>query len=297
MTDAEQYAPDNDNSDRTKMTKTVAQAMLAKVYAEKEVQDYDKVIAYADKVMNTTGVELEDSYETLWGYDETAKDCMKRNTKEGILEVHWTTGSGNWETWMYGRQLDNWDYYFTWAKWITPSRDIINDFDNEGDEVRKNQAIVYYACTWSNYYPASNYPFMYKLRSSYNNVYWVRLADIILMKAEAEAYKGNLAESAKLVNQIRKRAKLKELTADKTGSKESMIEAVLHERRLELAFEGERWFDLCRNNKVEQYLNGIDNRDSGRIRQVRQFDSNSYLLPIPQTALDQNTNLEQNPGY
>ena len=35
----------------------------------------------------------EDSYETLWGYDETAKDCMKRNTKEGILEVHWTTGS------------------------------------------------------------------------------------------------------------------------------------------------------------------------------------------------------------
>ena len=66
------------------MTKTVAQAMLAKVYAEKEVQDYDKVIAYADKVMNTTGVELEDSYETLWGYDETAKDCMKRNTKEGI---------------------------------------------------------------------------------------------------------------------------------------------------------------------------------------------------------------------
>ena len=37
---------------------------------------------------------------------------MKRNTKEGILEVHWTTGSGNWETWMYGRQLDNWDYYF-----------------------------------------------------------------------------------------------------------------------------------------------------------------------------------------
>ena len=198
---------------------------------------------------------------------------------------------------MFGRQLDNWDYYFTWAKWITPSRDIISDFEKEGDEVRKNQAIVYYACTWSNYYPASNYPFMYKLRSSYNNIYWIRLADIILMKAEAEAYKGNLDESAKLVNQIRKRAKLQELTSDKTNSKEAMIEAVLHERRLELAFEGERWFDLCRNNKVEKYLNGIDNRDNGRIKQVKLFDSNSYLLPIPQTALDQNTNLEQNPGY
>ena len=64
------------------MTKTVAQAMLAKVYAEKEVQDYDKVIAYADKVMNTTGVELEDSYETLWGYDETAKTAWNAIPKK-----------------------------------------------------------------------------------------------------------------------------------------------------------------------------------------------------------------------
>lgn len=297
LTDAEQFAPNFDNADRTIMSKTVAQAMLAKVYAEKEVQDYDKVIVYADKVINTSGLTLEDSFETLWGYDETTKDCIKRNTSEGILEVHWPIGGGNWETWMYGRQLDNWDYYFTWAKWITPSRDLINDFDKEGDEVRKNQTIVYYDCTWSNYYPASHYPFMYKLRSSYSNEYWVRLADIILMKAEAEAYKGNISESASLVNQIRKRAKLKDLTSDKTNSKEAMIEAVLHERRLELALEGERWFDLCRNNKVEEYLNGIDNRDGGRIKQQKKFDSNSYLLPIPQTALDQNNNLEQNPGY
>ena len=297
LTDAEQYAPNFDTADRTIMSKTVAQAMLAKVYAEKEVQDYDKVIAYADKVINTSGLSLESDFETLWGYDETTKDCVKRNTSEGILEVHWPIGGGNWETWMYGRQLDNWDYYFTWAKWITPSRDLINDFEKEGDEVRKSQTIVYYDCTWSNYYPASHYPFMYKLRSGYSNEYWVRLADIILMKAEAEAYKGNLSESATLVNQIRERAKLKNLTSDKTSSQDAMIEAVLHERRLELALEGERWFDLCRNNKVEEYLNGIDNRDSGRIKQQKTFDSNSYLLPIPQTALDQNTNLEQNPGY
>lgn len=117
------------------------------------------------------------------------------------------------------------------------------------------------------------------------------------MKAEAEAYKGNLSESATLVNQIRKRAKLKGLTSDKTSSKEAMIEAVLHERRLELALEGERWFDLCRNNKIEEYLNDIDNRDNGRIKQQKKFDANSYLLPLPQSALDENNNLQQNPGY
>ena len=76
-----------------------------------------------------------------------------------------------------------------------------------------------------------------------------------------------------------------------------MIDVVLHERRLELALEGERWFDLVRNGKVEEVMNGLDSRDSGRHQQVKMFDSNSYLLPIPQTALDEHSNLEQNPGY
>ncbi len=94
---------------------------------------------------------------------------------------------------MFSSQLDNWDYLLYMGEMDYSSRDIINDFEKEGDKVSEDQAIVYYACTWSNYYPASNYPFMYKLRSSYSNIYWIRLTDIILMKAEAEAYKGNLS--------------------------------------------------------------------------------------------------------
>ena len=297
LTDAEQYAPDFNSADRTILSKVVAQAMLAKVYAEKPVQDYSKVIEYADKVRGAAGMALEPDYSTLWGYDTDKKDCVKRNTSEGILEVHWSTGNANWESWMYGRSLENYDYYFSWAKWITPSRDLIKDFESENDTTRLNQTIVYYACKWSNYYPASRYPFMYKYRSGYNNQYKLRLADIILLEAEAYAYKGDNTNSAALVNLIRKRAKLPNLTADKTATKDAMIEAVLHERRLELALEGERWYDLCRNNKVEEYLNGLNNRDSGRLIQRKQYDANSYLLPIPQSALDENSNLQQNPGY
>lgn len=297
LSDAEQYAPDFNSADRTVLSKVVAQAMFAKVYAEKPVQDYSKVIEYADKVRGVAGMALEPDFSTLWGYDADKKDCVKRNTSEGILEVHWTTGNANWESWMYGRSLENYDYYFSWAKWITPSRDLIKDFESENDTTRMNQTIVYYACKWSNYYPASRYPFMYKYRSGYNNQYKLRLADIILLEAEAYAYKGDNTKSADLVNLIRNRAKLPNLTADKTATKEAMIEAVLHERRLELALEGERWYDLCRNNKVEEYLNGLNNRDSGRLIQRKQYDANSYLLPIPQSALDENTNLQQNPGY
>jgi hypothetical protein len=138
---------------------------------------------------------------------------------------------------------------------------------------------------------------MYKLRSGYNNEYILRLADIILLEAEAYAYQGNLQQSAELVNIIRQRVKLSDLTAEKTATQSAMIEAVLHERRLELAFEGQRWFDLVRNGKVEEYMNGLNKRDSGRLPQAKLFDENSYLLPLPQTALDQNQNLVQNPGY
>ena len=285
-------APDFNGADRTVLSKTVALAMLAKVYAEKPVQDYNKVIEYANLVKLTPGLELEPDYATLWGYDEEKKDCVKRNTSEGILEVHYTTGNGNWETWMYGRQLDDWDFYFTWAKWITPSRDLISDFEKEGDEVRFNESVVYYECTWSNYYPAAHYPFMYKCRSSYQNRYKLRLADIMLLQAEAYAYLGKNSEAASLVNEIRNRVGL-----DPVDASGDMIETVLHERRLELAFEGQRWFDLCRNGKVEKYMNAVYAKDSGRLPQKRLFDANSYLLPIPQKALDENVNLEQNPGY
>jgi hypothetical protein len=66
---------------------------------------------------------------------------------------------------------------------------------------------------------------------------------------------------------------------------------------LELAFEGQRWFDLCRNGKVESVMNAVYSKDSGRLTQKKTFDTNSYLMPIPQTALDENSNLQQNPGY
>lgn len=287
-----QNAPDFNTADRTLMTKTVAQAMLAKAYAERPLQDYDKVIEYAEKVRATAGLQLEPDFVTLWGWDEEKKDCVKRNTSESILEVQWTSGNGNWESWMYGRCLEDYDNSFTWAKWVTPSRDLINDFTKEGDDVRLNQTVVYYECKWSNYYPASHYAFMYKLRSGYNNQYKIRLADIILMEAEACAYKGQNDKAAQLVNMIRNRVGLGNINANG-----DMIEKVLHERRLELALEGQRWFDLCRNGKVEKYMNAVYAKDAGRLAQKRIFDENSYLLPIPQSALDQNNNLEQNPGY
>lgn len=299
LTTAIPFAPANNAANKTKLSKSVARALLSKVYAEKTVQDLDKVIAYADSVV-ADGFMLVDDLSLLFGMNEEGNDVKARNTSESILEVQYFTGGGNWVTWMFGRDLLNYDTQFSWAKWVTPSRDLIAAYDAEGDVVRKNQSIVFYQTTWANYYPKENYAFMYKLRSANSSIIKLRLADILLLKAEALVKKGgaaNLTEAADIVDQIRERAQLNGLEASVKGSPDQMLDAVLNERRLELAFEGQRLFDLIRNNQLQTVMNSLNQRDAGRIPQIRAYNEFSELLPIPQTVLDNNPNLVQNPGY
>ncbi|WP_462318468.1 RagB/SusD family nutrient uptake outer membrane protein [Marinilabilia sp.] len=296
LTSAIPNAPAVTAGDKTKLTKGVANALLAKAYAEEPVRDLDKVISYCDEVM-ASGYSLVDDYSALFGMNEAGTDIKARNTSESIFEIQFFSGGGNWVTWMFGRNLLNWDENFSWAKWVTPSRDLIGDFQSEGDDVRFNQSVVYYQPGWSNYYPSDHYPFMYKIRSSNNSIIKLRLADILLLKAEALAWKGNLSEAADIVNQIRARVNLPALSSDATSSQDNMIDAVLNERRLELAFEGQRLFDLIRNGKFQEVMNSLNSRDSGRLPLARPYTENSELLPVPQTVLDENSNLVQNSGY
>ncbi len=170
---------------------------MAKIYAEKPLRDYTKVIQYCDEV-KADGFDLVDDFSDLFGMNAAGTDAKMRNTKESILEAQFTSGAGNWCTWMFGRDLVNWNNNFTWAKWVTPSRDLIS---------------------------------------------------------------------------------------------------ALKERRLELAFEGQRWFDLVRLDKVEEVMNAVYAKDSGRKAQIYTFDKNSYRLPIPQSVIDANDKIHQNPGY
>lgn len=300
-------APDNDPSDKTQLSKSVARALLAKVYAEKPLRNYDKVIQYADE-LTADGFALVDDFSDLFGVvltDPTqapsqtnkAIEAKARNTKESIYEAQFFPGNTNWVTWMYGRPLNDWTFYFTWVKWITPSRDLIKAFNSETGDQRYAQSVVFYQCDWNIYYPASNYPFMYKCRSAYNSIIKLRYADILLLKAEALISKGDYSAAAQIINQTRHRAGLGNLPPSASASEGAIMAAYLKERRLELAFEGQRWFDLVRLDKVEEVMNAVYAKDEGRPAQVYPFTSLSYILPIPQDVIDQNPNLVQNPGY
>lgn len=295
---ATQHAPNNNSADKTLMTKTVARSLLAKIYAEKPIRDYDKVVQYCNEVA-ADGVDLVDDYTLLFGMNNEVTDIKARNTKESILEAHFVAGGGNWCYMMFGRDLLNWDANFTWNKWVTPSRDLIKLYETQNDVKRYKESIVYYECGWSLYYPKDNYPFMYKCRSSQSSIIHLRYADILLLKAEALLLKSSpdLNGAANIINTIRKRAQLPNLSNDDKSTKDKLFEALIKERRMELAFEGQRWFDLIRLDLVESVMNNVFVKDSGRTPIKWNFTQNSQRLPIPLSVIDNNPNIVQNEGY
>ena len=293
LTWAVQYAPKLNPSNKQLMSDVFAYSILAHVYAEKPIRDWAKVIEYC-KVIEDSGLSLEPEYGDLWAYDETD---AKRNSVESIFEVQWTSkAAGNWVFMMFHRNAYDPDASYDWAKWCTPSRDIIQAYDDEGDAVRKNASIVWDSCGWSNYYDSDNYAFMHKCPTNVSSIIVYRLAEIYLLHAEALCCSGDLPGAATFVNKVRARAKLGNLPSAASASQGAMLDAILKERRLELAFEGYRFFDLRRHDKIIEVHDSMNAKDP-YWQDRKPLTESRYFLPVPTTALDNNPNMEQNPGY
>ena len=146
--------------------------------------------------------------------------------------------------------------------------------------------------------------------SSPQNYSYFRYGEILLNYAEAQNEAVGADESVyEAVRKIRDRSELPPLPAGL--SQEDMRQAIRRERRVELAFEDKRWWDLIRWNiahiNLNKPLHGISIKESGGVLTYtpvpvvggdRKFDaSKNYLFPVPQTMIDKNKLLEQNPGY
>jgi len=137
-------------------------------------------------------------------------------------------------------------------------------------------------------------------RDSHSNYQLMRYAEVLLIAAEAAVELGNSGEADQWINMIRQRAR----NGDGSGAPSAApadisgatVADVLEERRLELAFEQKRWYDIVRRkmgdevfgpNGFETELQGTQNFSAGR----------DYLLPIPPLEITNNPNLTQNAGY
>ncbi|MBC7922805.1 MAG: RagB/SusD family nutrient uptake outer membrane protein [Ferruginibacter sp.] len=122
-----------------------------------------------------------------------------------------------------------------------------------------------------------------------NNYPLLRLADVLLMAAEAEAQaSGPNAIAYAAINRVRSRAGLPDLSPGL--GKEAFVEAVLRERSWELCFEGDRWYDLTRTGKFRTVASVTNSYYPSR----PVLDKHRYF-PIPNVEILTNAALQQNP--
>jgi starch-binding outer membrane protein, SusD/RagB family len=199
-----------------------------------------------------------------------------------------------------------------WVKFAPPTQDLVAAFKAAGDSIRYRSSITWQyngpgsaipIASPTHYSATDTIPYIWKVGRDFpggfsggsgDNLVLLRLADIILLKAEALNALGQTGVAIPLVNAVRARVSLAPITV---FSQSDVALAILNERRLELAFEGERWYDLLRYGA--QYTINLMNSqvDGNGVSLGYQVTTNRLLFPIPQADKDNNPNLSQNPGY
>ncbi|MEO5996378.1 MAG: RagB/SusD family nutrient uptake outer membrane protein [Chitinophagaceae bacterium] len=141
---------------------------------------------------------------------------------------------------------------------------------------------------------------------------WIffRYAEILLNYAEANYFLGQEAACRQYINMVRSRPGVNMPPITESGA--ALLERVQHERQIELVFEDHRWFDVRRwkiapvvLNKLPKRMDIVRNPVTGAksytVNTIElfkfTFTDKNYLVPIPQSEIDKNPLLKQNPGY
>ena len=226
-------------------SKQAAWALLSRVYLY--LEDNDKTIAYADSVINCGKYALEtaDSYPTYFpnaiSRDETifliAFTQQDNRGKFGsIASMLYSDGNSGWGEEFASKSLrDVMAEHPEDVRW----KYIDTLFNDNGEVQKKNGIEVYYITKFSfqDGDPNLSSPVMF------------RLAEMYLNRAEAYAKKGDETHALADVNEIRKNRGLQNSLYNNVPAGQTLLDVVLKERRLELAFESHRTYDLVRNHR------------------------------------------------
>ncbi len=254
-------------ADRTRPNRYTCSALLAKVYLYAE--DWEAATAEATQI-----IEQSD----LYSLEADLNTVFLKESRETLWQLSSANAGGN--------TIEGSRFIFV----VAPppdsalNKNLLNAFET-GDGR---------ATSWIGYVNDGNtsyaYPYKYKENtntgSSVEYSIILRLAEVYLIRAEAQARLNNTPACLRDLNHIRRRSGLGDL---EEGTAPELLEAVLAERQRELFTEhGHRFFDLKRLGKLDEVLGSTKNG----------WESTDRLLPIPQKELEINPNLNpQNPGY
>jgi hypothetical protein len=267
-----------------------ASSMLARVYLQRAgtsfadpadnqnaLNECNKVIAYS--TANSSALGLVKNYATI--FDVTQKSAA---AQEVIFSVEF--GAAPNAVNLTNRMFDP-TSMGGYGSFIALDS-YYNSF-SAADSIRRRVAV---GTVNGGYHWVSKYrdPGVSAGASGRNNWILLRYADVLLMQSEA-MNAVTPADPTKFngINQVRTRAGLtgQLLNFTNTATQGDFIDTLANERKWELGVEGQRRWDLIRLKKYQ----------SIKLAQGYTIDDNHLLLPIPQSELDLNPNLKQNPGY
>jgi len=259
--------------ENTRMNKWAVSALLARVYLFQH--DWANAVAESSSIINSGLFSLP-----------KLEAVFVKGSNEAIFQMQPSS--------LFGFNASEGYYFIPSSPTTLPTYSLraglLDAFEN-GDQ-RKLAWIGSSKIGTTTYY----YPYKYKVRSNadysskseYNIV--LRLAELYLVRAEAQAALGNMPAALADVNKVRNRAGLAELEGVLPNiSQRDLLRQIYHEKQIEFFAEwGHRWFDLRRTGLANVVLGAVkgDNWQA--------FDQ---LYPIPESELLSNSKLTQNEGY
>ncbi|NEM98417.1 RagB/SusD family nutrient uptake outer membrane protein [Pontibacter burrus] len=248
-----------------------AKALLAKVYLYKS--DWQNAYKLADEVIGSKQYQLvsTNNYTSSWS--------ATTPSSESIFEL---AIGPNFSGTSLGSYYDLLDSKLTFAA-TNDLLSLYSDTDIRGAQSLFNSKEI----NGTLYYFTKKYG-----RGGVNatNIKLLRLSEMYLIRAEAAAELSNLEQANQDLNLIRLRA---DAVAEELNitDKTALLNAILLERRKELAFEGNLHYDLLRRKQ------GINRMDCSAQVCSLPYEDYRLILPLPKATTDVNPKLLQNPGY
>lgn len=287
-TEAAQLLPDKQTQEAGRATSGAAHMVLANVYINQK-----KWTEAEQQLKQITGYALVPNYADVF-------DPSNKNNSESIFEVQYKQGNEG---------LNSNFFYTFLAQPITaeetqaitgipeiarivegyniPTPDIINDYE-DGD-LRKEASIGMLTAHGKPYPYIKKYCHAHELTGNTDDNWPVyRYSEALLYMAEALNEQGRTNEAAQYINQVRRRAGLPDIAAT---TQAEMRQAIIHERRVELAFENKRWLDLVHYNIADETMKAFGQRvknnpnvyyfPKGYSPSPQSFTNIKELFPLP----------------
>lgn len=256
-------------------SKYAAQGLLGKVYMH--MGDFAKAETQLAAVVNgaaAAGISLKSDFATIFGVaNETGNTEMIFVTKilSSVVDEYGFTEFWGWYGGLDTKSLAPLDAD------LVAAFDAIEAADVNGNTDLRRAVTINAGGTASPKFPQTG--------GADHDWIELRLADVLLLYAEALNENGKSTEALVELNKVHTRAGLSTLTSAELSTQALIRQAIYDERRVELAFEGHRWFDLVRTGTVDAEMG-------------QTVDTKYHLFPIPLSEiLATNGVITQNDGY